>query len=106
MRMQFGEYLNDLADDIAHDLVIRVEQVVAAHARLARDSGRNHDYVGVRRIRVIIRAQNVRVALLDRHRLRQIKSLTLGNALDNIDQHYICMFLRRQPMCRRGAHIA
>ncbi len=48
--------LHDLADHIAHDLVVGVEQVVAAHAGLARDAGGDDDDVGVGGVGVVVGA--------------------------------------------------
>ena len=57
IRMQFGEDFTDFADHRLHDLVVGVEQVVAAHARLARDAGGDHDDVGVGGVLVVVGAE-------------------------------------------------
>ena len=54
IRMQFGEYCDDLADHVLHDLVVGVEQVVAAHAGLARNAGGDDDDVGIRCVGVVV----------------------------------------------------
>ena len=43
----FGECLTTLLGDRLHDLVVDLQQVVAAHARLARHAGGDDDDVGV-----------------------------------------------------------
>ena len=57
--------------------------------------------VGERRgVGIIVCAVNVRIPLLNRHGLKQVKRLALWHALDNVDQHDVAMFLRRHPMRR------
>jgi hypothetical protein len=64
-----GRHLYDLAHHIFHDVVVGIEQVVAAHARLARDAGGNHHDVGICRIGIVVRADHIGIPLLDRHGL-------------------------------------
>ena len=40
IKMQLGEYLHDFSVTVLHDFVVGVEQVVAAHAGLARECRR------------------------------------------------------------------
>ena len=42
------------------DLLVRRHEVVAAHARLAREAGRDHDDLGARRLVVAVRARDLR----------------------------------------------
>jgi hypothetical protein len=86
--------------------VIRVEQVVAAHAGLARDAGGDHDDVGIRGVFVIVGAADIGVALLDGHGLEQIESLALGHAFDDVDEHDVGEFLGGDPVSGRCAHVA
>src|SRR5262249_21972126 len=89
-----------------HDPVIRVEQIVAAHAGLARDAGGNDDDVGIRRIFVVVRATDVGVTFFDRHRLKQVEALPLWHTLDYVDQDDVRQFLGRDPVRRSRAHVA
>ena len=98
--------LNRLADHVAHDLVIGVEQVVATHPRLARDAGRNHHNVRVCRIGVIVCAEDVGVAFLNRHRLQQIETFALWDALNDVDENYVGVLFRRQPVGCRRPHVS
>ena len=82
-----GRILHDLTDDRTHDLVIGVEQVVAAHPRLTGNAGCDDDDVRVRRVLVIVGAGNVGVALLDGHGFEQIKAFALWDAFDDVDQN-------------------
>ena len=83
-----------------------MQQVVAAHARLARNAGSNHHDVGVGGGGVVIGARHVHIALLDRHGFEQVERLALGHAFHHIDQHHIGQFLGRNPVRGGGAHVA
>src|ERR1019366_332884 len=82
------------------------QQVVAAHAGLAGDAGGNNYDVGVGRGRIIVGPDHVHVALLDRHRFKQVERLALRHALHHVDQDHIGQFLGRNPVRGRGAHVA
>ena len=106
IRMQFGECCDGLADHVFHDFVVGIEQVVAAHARLARNAGGDDDDVGVRGVGVVVGAEHVGIALLDGHGLEQIESFALRNAFDDVDEDDVSEFLGGDPMGCRGAHVA
>jgi hypothetical protein len=105
IRMQSGRSLNRLLHHIAHDLEVRIQQVVAAHPRLARNPRRNHHHIRPRRVRIIVRPNNRHIALFNRHRLGEVQPLALRHALDHIDQHHIRQLLRRNPVRRRRPNI-
>src|SRR5579871_3567060 len=46
------------------------------------------------------------IALFDRHGFEQVKRLALWHAVHYVDEHNICQFLCRDPMCGGGADIA
>ena len=46
------------------------------------------------------------IALLDRHGFQQVQRLALRHAFHDVDQHHVGQFLRSNPVCGRGAHIA
>jgi hypothetical protein len=50
---------DDLGDHVGHDLVVGVQQVVAAHSGLARNAGGDDDDVGVGRGGVVVGADDV-----------------------------------------------
>ena len=79
------------------------QQVVATHARFARQTGSDDDDVGIRRIGIIIGADNIGIKPFHRGGLHQVQSLALGQSVNNIDQADIAQFLGRRPMRRRGA---
>jgi hypothetical protein len=103
---RIGRVFDDVTDHILHNFVVGVQQVVAAHARFARNTGRNHDDIGVRGIRIVIGAYNEGVASFDRHRLEQVQSLALRDAFDDIDQNHIGQLCGCNPMSRSGPHVA
>src|SRR6266852_6641548 len=78
--------VHDLADHIVHDFVIGIQKVIAAHSGLARNSGGDDDDVGIGGVGVVVRANDVGIALLDRHGLEQVETLSLGNTLDDVDE--------------------
>ena len=59
-------------------LGVGAQQIVAAHARLAGDAGRDHHHVAVGRVGVIGRAGDVGVEAHDRGRLAKSSALPLG----------------------------
>src|SRR5208337_4019441 len=78
--------MHDLADYVAHDFVVGVQQVVAAHAGLARNSGGDDDDVGVGGVGIVVGAENGGIALLDRHGLEQVETFSLGDAFHDVDE--------------------
>ena len=98
--------LHDLADHVRHDFIVGVQQVVAAHARLAGDSGGDDHDVGIRGVGVVVGADHVGVPLFDRHGFEQVESLALRDAFDDVNQDDVGEFLRRDPMGSSSAHIS
>ncbi len=78
--------VHDLADHVVHDLVVGVEQIVAAHAGLAGNSGGDDDDVGVGGVGVVVGAENCGIALLDRHGFKQVETFALRDAFDDVDE--------------------
>ena len=87
IRIALGECSTALLDDGADDARVLGEQVVAAHARLARQAGGDDDDVRAGRVGVVVRAGDRHVVADDRRRLGQVERLALGQALDDVDQH-------------------
>jgi hypothetical protein len=95
-----------LADHCFHDVVVGVEQVVAAHARLAWNPRSDHDDVGIRGVFVVVGARDVRIALLNGHSFEQIEALTLRHAFNNVDEHYVGELFGSDPVSRSCAYVA
>src|ERR1700675_152655 len=77
---------HDLADYVIHDFVVGIQKVITAHTGLARNSGGDDDDGGVGRGGVVVRADNVGIALLDRHGLEEVETFSLGDALHNVNE--------------------
>ena len=61
--------LEGLLGALLDDLVVRVEEIVAAHARLAGDAGGDDHHVAVGRFVVAVRAGDLGIEAHDRRRL-------------------------------------
>src|SRR5450759_2821618 len=76
-----------LLHDGPHDARVLGHEVVAAHARLARQAGGHDDDLRARGVRVIVRAGDPDVVADDRGGLDQVERLALGQPLNDINQH-------------------
>ena len=86
--------------------MIDVEQIIATHTRLARHaSGDDHD-VRIRRVGVVLRAEDVGVPLFNRHGLQQVEAFTLRHAFDDVDKNHVGELFRGNPVSGRGPHIS
>src|SRR5205807_10064124 len=81
--------MHDLADHVIHDFVVGMQKIIAAHAGLAWNSGGDDDDVGLGGVGVVVRANDVGIALLDRHGLEQVETFSLGDTLHDVDKDYI-----------------
>ena len=106
MRMRLRRLRHNLLHHVGHDFEVGVQQIVAAHARLARNARRDHHDVGVGRGRVVVRADNGHVALLNGHGFQQVERLALRNAFDHVNQYHIGQFLGRNPVRGGRAYVA
>ena len=95
-----------LAGHLVDDLHVDAEQVVAAHAGLARHAGGDHHDFGASGRFVVGRAADGRVHADDGAGLVHIERLALGQALDDVDQDDIGVAALGQPLGGRRAHIA
>ena len=101
-----GRMLNGFADYGFHDVVVRVEKIVAAHAGLARDAGSDDYDVGVGGVFVVVRSGDVGVALLDGHGFEQIEAFALRHAFDDVDKDDVGKFFGGDPVSGGGAYVA
>ncbi len=76
----------DVVGDRAHDLRVDAEEIVPAHAGLARHPGRHDADVGAADVGVVIRTPEVDVVALDRPRLEEIERLPLRQPLDDVEE--------------------
>ena len=86
IRIASGECCDGRLDDRADDPGVRRHQLVAAHARLARDPGRDDDDVRARGVGVVVRAGDPRIVSDDRSGLREVETLALRQAVDDVDE--------------------
>ena len=101
-----GSILLDALAHRLHDLEVDAQQVIAAHARLARDAGGDDDDVRAFDVLVIIGARDDSVETFDRPALRQVQRLALRNALGDVEEDDVAQFLLRRQMGERTADIA
>ena len=98
--------LLDAGADVLHDLEIDAQEVVAAHAGLARHAGGDDADLGTIERVVGIGAGEMRVEAVDRGRLRDVERLTLGSALRDIEHHDVAELLQTDEMGKRAADLA
>ena len=102
----FRRLRNNFRHHVGHDLVVGVEQVVAAHSWLAGQAGGDDDDVGVGGIGVVVGASDVDIAFFDGHGFEQVKRLPLGNALGDVDENNVGQFLGGDPVRGRCTNVA
>ena len=91
---------------VLHDLVVRVQEVVAAHPRLAGDAGGDHHHVGAGGVLVVVGADDPGVGALDRGRFHDVEALALGHALDDVDEDHVGQLAVGQPLRQGRPHVA
>ena len=75
---------SDAFTDRLHHLQVDAKQIIAAHARLTRDASGDDDDVCACDIGIIIGAGYCGVKTFNRATLRQVKSLALRHAFNNV----------------------
>ncbi len=88
------------------DLVVGVQEVVAAHPRLAGDAGGDHHHVGARGVLVVVRADHPGVGALDGGGLHDVEALALGNPLEDVDEDDVGQLPVGQALGEGRAHVA
>ena len=91
---------------VLDDLVVRVEQVVAAHPGLARDAGGDHHDVGAGGVLVVVRADHAGIGALDRRRLHDVEALALRHAFDDVDEHDVGQLAIRKALREGGSDVS
>ena len=87
MTKAFGRVFLDAGADLLHHLEVDAEQVVAAHAGLARHAGGDDADVGAFDRLVGVGAGDLGVEAVDRRGLRDVERLALRDAFDDVEQH-------------------
>ena len=100
-----GGIFLDAGADLLHDLEIDAQQIVAAHAGLARHAGGDDADLGAIERVVGIGAGEMGVETVDRGRLRDIERFTLGNALRDVEHHDVAELLQANEVSQRSADL-
>ena len=96
----------DAGADLLHHLEVDAEQIVAAHARLARHAGGDDADRSAFDGLVGIGAGELGVEALDRRRLHEVERLALGDALDDVEQDDVAELLEADQERERAADLA
>ena len=86
MRIESGERLDDFVHHFRTMSALVFNKIVAAHARLARQSGGDDHDIGIFGAVVAIQPRQLHIKAFDRRGLGQIERLALRHAFDNVDQ--------------------
>src|SRR5207237_1505501 len=97
---------HDLLDHRADDLGVLEQQVIARHAGLAREPGRDDDDVRARRLLVAVAAHQRRVVPVDGPGLGEVERLALRDTLDDVHQHDVTQLLLHRVLGDGGADVA
>ena len=100
--------LLDVLADLFDDLDVGRDQVIPAHARLARDAGGDDDDVRAGDVLVVDRAGDVAVEPCHRPALGEVQHLALDHALGlgDIQHDDVAEFLAGGPEGTTGADVA
>ena len=105
MTKAFGRVFLDAGADLLHHLEVDAEQIVAAHAGLARHAGGDDADVGAFDGVIVVGAGEPGVEAFDRRRLRDIERLALRHAFGDVEQHDVAQFLQADQMGERAADL-
>ena len=86
-----------------HHFEVDADEVIAAHPRLARNTGGNDHNIAACDIGVIIGALKVAVKAINGGSLRQIERLTSGHSLGDIEQDNIAHLFHRSEVSQSAA---
>ncbi|MGY4381359.1 hypothetical protein ACVWZ3_008998 [Bradyrhizobium sp. i1.3.6] len=100
-----GGVFLDAGADLLHDLQVDGEEIVAAHAGLARHAGGDDADFGVVEGFVRIGAGVVRVKTVDRRGLGDVERLALRHALGDVEHHHVAQFFQADEMSQRSADL-
>ena len=100
-----GGVFLDAGADLLHHLEIDAEEIVAAHAGLARHAGGDDADLGIVERLVGIGAGEVGVEAVDRRGLRDVERLALRHALGDVEHHDVAEFLQADEVSQRSADL-
>ena len=106
MTKAFGAIGLDAFAHRRHHLEVDAQQIVAAHAGLARHAGGDDHHIGALDVGVIVGALELGVEAVHGTGLGQIQRLALGQAFGDVEDHHIAQFLQRHQMGQRAADLS
>ena len=98
--------LRDLFRDARDDAHVGLDEIITAHAGLARNARGDHNDFTSFDERVVASTLDVAIESLDGRGLIEIKRLALGHAVCNINEHDVAEFFGSGPHCTRCTGIA
>ena len=101
-----GRVFLDAGADLLHHLEIDVEQIVAAHAGLARHAGGDDADVGAFDRLVGVGAGELGVEVVDRRGFGDVERLALRDAFHDVEQHDVAELLEADEVGERAADLA
>ena len=106
MTNAFGRVGLDALAHRGHHLQIDAEEIVAAHAGLARHAGGDDHHIGALDVGIGIGALELGVEAFDRAGLREVERLALRQAFDDVEQDDVAEFLEADQMRERAADLS
>ena len=103
MTKAFGAYFLMPAPTCAITLRLMLEQIVAAHAGLARHAGGDDADIGALDRFIAIGAEKLGVEAVDRRGLRDIERFALRDAFGDVEHDDVAEFLEADEMRERAA---
>ena len=101
-----GRVFLDAGADLSHHLEIDVEQIVAAHARLARHAGGDDADVGAFDRLVAVGAGDLGVEIIDRRGFGDVERLALRDAFHDVEHHDVAKLLETDEVGEGAADLA
>ena len=98
--------LPDAGSDRFHDLEVDPEEIVAAHAGLARHARGDDHHVGSGDVGVVLRALILGVEAVDRRGLGDVEAFALRNSFRDVEEDDVAQFLQTDEVSERAANLA
>ena len=95
----------DVLADGGDDLGVGADEIVAAHAGLAREAGGDDHDIGAGDDGVVVATGELGVEALDRRGLGDVERLPLRNAVDDIEEHDVAQLLEARQQSKRAADL-
>ena len=100
-----GALRDDLLGDVLDDLLVRRDEIVAAHARRARQARGDHDDLGAGGRAVVVRAGHARLVAEHRAHLVDVERLSLRQAFLDVDEDDVGVVALRENLRARRADV-